>query len=277
MTDHWEMILSGAVDAHTAVLASPYIKENALLKLLNSTPCLKSLTCVTRWNAGDLRAGVSDTSVRGHIVGRGGTFLLHPTLHAKYYRFDDVVLIGSANLTNPGLGLASNSNLEILTPASPEFDSAAFEHLLLSQSRPVSNAEFAIWQSIPVVPQLSAIVPESLILTWRPQTRDPQDLWLVYLGEPPNMLPENVLQQTGDDLAVILAPLGLDRRSFSTWVSAALLASPFVQDVRLIPLDAEPRAYIQLGQNWGLSPGDARYAAETVHNWLSVFGVDFSR
>ena len=272
MTIPWDLVRSSAVEATTAVVAAPYIKENTLVRLLNSASRLASLTCVTRWSPGDLRAGVSDASVREQVIRRGGTFFLHPTLHAKYYRFDDVVLIGSANLTNPGLGLASKSNLEILTPASDDFDSLAFEQLLLDQSRLVSDAEHAMWQSIPVDVQSPVAVPESPVQTWRPETRDPRDLWLVYSGETAHALPENILQQTATDLSLISAPPGLDHHAFSVWVSAALLASPFVADVRSIPLDSEPRAYIQLGESWEMSPGDARYAAETVHNWLSFLG-----
>ena len=275
MTSPWDLVRSGAAGATTAVLAAPYIKENTLLRLLNNASRLVSLTCVTRWSPGDISAGVSDAPARELVVGKGGTFLLHPTLHAKYYRFDDMVLIGSANLTNSGLGLASNSNLEILSPPSDDFDSMAFERLLLSQSRVVSDAEYAVWQSIPVKAQSPVVVPESFILSWRPLTRDPGDLWLVYSDETGNSLPESVVQQAAQDLSAILAPEGLERGAFSMWVSSALLASPFVSDVRSIAVDAEPTAFIQLGQSWDMTPGDARYAAETVHNWLSYYSLEF--
>ncbi len=275
MSSPWDLVRYGATDAATAVLAAPYIKENTLLRLLNNASRLISLTCVTRWSPADISAGVSDAPVRELVVGRGGTFLLHPTLHAKYYRFDDVVLIGSANLTDSGLGLASHSNLEILSPPSDDLDSVAFERLLLSQSRPVSDAEYAVWQSIPLKIQAPVVNPESFILSWRPLTRDPGDLWLAYSDEAGSTLPESVVQQAAQDLSTILAPAGLDPGAFSMWVSSALLASPFVSDVRSIAVNAEPTAFIELGQSWDMTPGDARYAAETVHNWLSYYSLGF--
>ena len=269
MSPPWDLVRSGVADAATAVLAAPYIKEHTLLRVLSQASRMMSLTCVTRWSPGDLSAGVSDASVREHVIGRGGRFLLHPTLHAKYYRFDDVVLIGSANLTQSGLGLTSNPNLEILARPAGDFDRVGFERSLLRQSRVVSDAEYAVWQSIPVREEAPVVVPEPLVLTWRPETRDPEDLWLVYSEGPSAMLPESVLRQAAHDLSRVLAPPGLHQDGFRAWVSSALLASPFVSDVRGIAVDAEPTAFIELGECWSMTPGEARYAAETVHNWLS--------
>ena len=134
MISPWELIASSGDNATTVVIAAPYIKEDSLRRLLDISSTVLSLTCVTRWGPADLRAGVSDASVREVVIDRGGTFLLHPTLHAKYYRFNNTVLIGSANLTGPGLGLATKANLEILSPPSSDFDSMEFERVLLSQS-----------------------------------------------------------------------------------------------------------------------------------------------
>ena len=273
MTSPWDLVISDADGTTSAVLAAPYIKEASLRRLLDAAPRIVSLTCVTRWSPSDLAAGASDAAVRGLVVSRGGSFLLHPTLHAKYYRLDDVVLIGSANITDAGLGLAPNSNLEILSPPSDEFDSVAFERALLDQSRVVSDAEYAVWKSIPLVARPGVALPESLILTWRPVTRDPKDLWLVYAGGTKPALSESVRQQAVQDLSAVIAPPGLDRDAFSAWMSASLLASPFVSDVRSISAGAEPRAFIQLGETWNMTPGDARYAAETVRNWLSYYFV----
>ena len=214
MTSPWDLVISDADGTTSAVLAAPYIKEASLRRLLDAAPRIVSLTCVTRWSPSDLAAGASDAAVRGLVVSRGGSFLLHPTLHAKYYRLDDVVLIGSANITDAGLGLAPNSNLEILSRPSDEFDSVAFERALLDQSRVVSDAEYAVWKSIPLVARPGVALPESLILTWRPVTRDPKDLWLVYAGGTTPALSESVRQQAVQDLSAVIAPPGLDRDAF---------------------------------------------------------------
>ncbi len=274
MTSPWELVTSKAVDSTTVVIASPYIKEDSLQRLLDISSQVLSLTCVTRWSPTDLRAGVSDASAREIIVKRGGSFLLHPALHAKYYRFDDEVLIGSANLTGSGLGLVANPNLEILFPPSNAFNLLEFERILLSKSRIVTDSEYERWTSIPVKTQSPVVVPESLILAWRPMTRDPEDLWLVYSEKQEDDLPEEILKKIDYDLSAVLAPPNLDHSTFSAWISSAFLASPFVSDVLNISDDAGPKAFIQLGESWDMSPGDARYAAETVHNWKRYYSIE---
>lgn len=273
MTSPWDLVISSAEGAATVVLVAPYIKEDSLRRLLDAAPCMVSLTCVTRWSPSDLAVGVSDVTARGLVMSRGGLFLLHPTLHAKYYRFDDVVLIGSANITASGLGLVLNPNLEILSQPSDDFDAGAFERFLLDRSRDVSDVEYAVWRSISAVDHSPVAIPESPISIWRPVTRDPEDLWLVYTGTAESALSESVRRQADHDLSAVMAPASLDRHAFSAWVSGALLASPFVCDVRSISADDEPRAFIQLGEAWNMTPGDARYAAETVRNWLSYYLV----
>ena len=108
MTSPWKRIVVLALGATEAVIAAPYIKENSLRRMLDQLPHLERLTCVTRWQAGDIAAGVSDTVVRDLVRSLGGAFRLHPSLHAKYYRFDDGVLVGSANLTDAGLGVGAH-------------------------------------------------------------------------------------------------------------------------------------------------------------------------
>ena len=46
------------------------------------------------------------------------------SLHAKYYRCDGHVLIGSANLTESGMGLGASPNFEILALADRSFDAS---------------------------------------------------------------------------------------------------------------------------------------------------------
>ena len=96
-----DMLIDLCFDAQHLVIAAPYIKVDALAKVLADISPTASLICVTRWNPHDLAAGVSDTECRTLVIERGGSFRLHPSLHAKYYHIDNVILIGSANLTLP--------------------------------------------------------------------------------------------------------------------------------------------------------------------------------
>ena len=79
-------------DAQDIILAAPYIKADALTRMLTDVSPAASLICITRWNFHDLAVGASDIECRTIITERGGSFRLHPSLHAKYYRVDDLVL-----------------------------------------------------------------------------------------------------------------------------------------------------------------------------------------
>ena len=84
-------------EATDLLIVAPYIKADALTIALENLSSGASLTCVTRWNPQDISSGASDTICRTIVLQRGGTFRLHPSLHAKYYRAGNAMLVGSAN------------------------------------------------------------------------------------------------------------------------------------------------------------------------------------
>ena len=233
MTSPWNRIVALTWGVTEAVNAAPYIKEPSLRHLLEYLPHLEQLICVTRWQVGDIAAGVSDTAVRSLILSYGGAFRLHPSLHAKYYRFDNSVLVGSANLTDAGLGLAPGHNLEILTRPEDSFNSVEFEQELMAGSREIDDGEVAAWDAIPVVAPRTRVGPDSALMDWYPACRDPADLWQFYSGDP-ELLSIESQRHANADLVTLGIPENLDRPGFVNWVSAALLSSGFVADVRLI-------------------------------------------
>ena len=273
MTLPWASLAELVPEASELVLAAPYIKERTLSDLLSLTGGPTSLTCVTRWLPGDIAMGISDVLVRQLILERGGDFRLHPSLHAKYYRCDGYVLIGSANLTEPGMGLGASPNFEILALADRSFDASRFERDLLVQSRPITDAEYEIWASIRVERQKPAIHPEGAALSWRPLTRNPEDVWLVYSGNNHGVVSPPVRESAGFDLDGLMIPPELDRDGFAVWVSAVLLSSPFVCYVRSLAEGQDGEEFIRVSDDWRMAPADARYAAETARSWLAHFGL----
>lgn len=103
----------GATDE--VLLVSPFIKQSALNRLLSPVGDGCSVRVVTRWDLQEIATGATDLEVwellRGH---EHHSLELSPSLHAKYYRFDDTCVAGSANLTGRALGFREQSNLELL-------------------------------------------------------------------------------------------------------------------------------------------------------------------
>ena len=118
--------------------------------------------------------------------------------------------------------------------------------------------------------QVHRIGPDSALQAWYPATRDPADLWQFYSGHR-ELLSSETQQRADADSIVLELPEGLDPQGFVNWVSVSLLSSSFVADVRRIREEDEPQAFLLLGEYWGLEPGAARYAAETVRTWVTHF------
>lgn len=81
---------------------APYVKEAFLKKLLSEIKKEVSLVLLTRANPYDFVMGASDVSAWDYVWKHRGSVRILNSLHAKYYRFDDIVFIGSANLTSNG-------------------------------------------------------------------------------------------------------------------------------------------------------------------------------
>ncbi len=268
----WDALTDACRSADEAVIAAPYIKADALERLLALLPPDAALTCITRWTARDMLFGASDAECRTLVLDRGGAFRLHPHLHAKYYRCGQRVLVGSANLTAHGMGYAASANLEILCEPDPGFDAVSFERELIAGSHPIRDAEFEQWAAITRIPPPSGpAVKAPEPLDWRPATRDPEHVWLAYnghLGRIPSADEQRLAQTDLDQLA---PPSGLKRPAFDNWVSAQLLGSSIVDDVRRTEGMEKDEAWDRLAAEWGCDKGEANHRRETIRNWTTAF------
>ena len=268
----WDAIERLAGDAESVLIAAPYIKEDALRRMLALLPDRVTLTCVTRWHYSDVAQGVSDVACRKLIVQCGGRFLLHQRLHAKYYRFGNAVLVGSANLTASGMGYASPANAEILCAPGPRFDSTAFEQELLEYAREVSDWEFARWATIARYAESvgGTLEPEALT-EWRPLTREPLHVWLVYIGHASAVVSEDERVLAGQDLRTLSLPPNLERSGFDAAIGTALLSSAAVADVMRTDAMPDDAAWTQLATAWGTTKSEAQRCRETAWNWIATF------
>ena len=267
------------LEAEHIVLAAPYIKADALSRVVGEVSGDASLTCITRWQVEDIATGVSDLECYSIIRAIGGVFRLHPNLHAKYFHADEHILIGSANVTNTALGWATEPNVEILCSPGPDFDAVTFEAMLVEGSREIGNREFSRWQSI----QATISQDErnefskhswSHLNSWRPMTRDPADLLLAYRGLDEVIASSDELNAAKRDLDVLQLAHGLTGQDVENRISIAFLNTPFVQDV-LKSQDADVTSISRsLAERYTLSVTDARRGIEAVRNWFAFFLSD---
>ncbi len=269
----WQTILDAGVEhASEILLVAPYIKVGALQKLLQIIGAEAHIVCISRWTPEDVITGATDIEVKRTVEGIGGTFRLHPNLHAKYYRFDDGILVGSANLTQAALGYARGANLEILCPPGREFDASRFEQELVAGSRLVSDEEMSTWEALLQLPRDKPFHFGAEDSHWRPLTRDPEYVWLAYAGTPEQIIDGEQQPLANQDLNRMNVPAGLSRETFNLCVRACLLSSPFVNAVLQhngYSDDGEVRLHI--ATTWGMSERDAARAIETANFWVMAF------
>lgn len=267
-------ILEGyCAGAQRLVLVAPYIKADALTRVLARVDHGTSLLCVTRWNPHDLATGVSDSQCRSIVKEFGGSFRLHPTLHAKYYQIDDIVLIGSANLTSSAMGWSTQPNLEILCHVGSDFDAYSFQQELLKEAREVSDEEFLQWESIVKISAQShrgIISSPPMLEYWRPSTREPRHLELSYQGKEEDIASLDEQMAARRDLQTLLIPQGLSGEEVRMWALTCLLAAPFTNAViRLQDSEDVTGSARMLAQIYDLGLTAARRDMETVQNWLA--------
>lgn len=276
----WSVLMAYCQDAQSAFIVAPYMKASPLEQVLDAVANSAAITCVSRWTPPDIRSGATDLACRELALAHNGTFLIHDRLHAKYYRFDNKVLIGSSNLTHAGMNIAGSGNLEILCVAPPEFDAMHFETKLLKEAYAVSDAGFALWSRITLIPQHEQTippyhVPDSLDI-WKPTTRRPEYLWLAYQQrgwEIPLIEQREIASREVKTLSI---PEGLNEEGFNNWISLSLLNAPFAKSILAGLQESKETAWGQLSQQWKISKTEAERYRSTVQNWIAHFGVNAS-
>ena len=224
---------------NSALIVAPFMRSEALSRLLDSIPVGTETTVVTRWRPVDLLAGASDLSVYDLAASKKIPLYLRQDLHAKFFAADDLCLIGSANVTLTALGWRTPANLELLAPvARTASHIVEFEETLLSGSvRATAEQRDLLKELLGRLQRLPAIMPETddggtkglLPPSWIPRVRNPEELYSVYRGD--SDVSHTTLQAMREDLAQIRAIPGMDEDEFRAWVAATINQTPLVSRV----------------------------------------------
>lgn len=261
------------------VLCAPFIKRHVLQRLVDATAEQVTIDVFTRWRPEEVAAGVSDTSILSVMEARGGRVLLCDRLHAKYLRFDQRALIGSANLTGAALGWSSAPNLELLAEvpvAIPEI--VELEATLRDESIAATQAlADEIERIAALMPQVGtpadeAAFDEVVAVAWYPRLREPRDLFTAYSAGL-ERLSRGSQAAAVVDLAALQLPPALHEEQFEALVASRLLQSPAVQAVDRALADPQRFGAVRdlLADRLALSREDASFAWQTLMRWLLEF------
>ena len=238
---YFDSMLDASAHTHCiAVFCSPFIKLHVLKPLLDSLGDEVQISIFTRWRPLELLAGVSDIKI-WHEVNLRDNCSLHliDNLHAKYYRFDETKLQGSANLTGRGLGKSNNPNLELLLPCGNSFDWREFEERLLLEGVRVNQSIYNYYDSLCKQLSASEVVADLVCDTrglpsdWIPRTEQPSNLFLAYSkrGGARMVDFEHRKKIACEDLEMLDLPKNLELADFKRILGAQLLSSKYCQEV----------------------------------------------
>lgn len=265
------------------ILVAPFIKARTLERILISLSDSVNLSCITRWRPKEIADGVSDLEVYTVVKNYNGQLRLRHDLHAKFFRGDNRVLIGSANLTHTALGWSAESNLEILAPIIPNESTRNFEALLTETSVEVDDELYQLttaaaldWGTRKTDIVISEGLPLFDIKSWLPVSRFPSELYKVYQASSSLDIPASLYEAGMRDLRFLQPPSGLSREIFEKTIGATILTTPMINKIdRYIKTPKRfgaVRDYLKVQLN--ITHEEASEAWQTVIRWLRHFLPD---
>jgi hypothetical protein len=276
------------------VLASPFIKVGALGRILEAVVPEVTITCVTRWRPEEVAAGVTDLEVFDVLSQRAGSrILLRSDLHAKYYRADRRVLVGSANLTAVALGWREPSNFELLVSWDVgESTWSAMEVRMLEGTVPAtSSLQALVAEAAATIREV--VPPDGLEASdeayaaspglatprenWIPRLRHPDLLFAIYQAEFGTITEQGRVDGTSD-LAILSPAQGLSKAAFEKTIGATLLQLPTISAIDQFVAEAkrfgEVRAFLRERLGAPDHRVDPAEAWQTIIRWLLHFLPD---
>lgn len=258
------------------LLVAPFVKEHVARRLITAVPSGVTVGVVTRWRLDEIASGISDLDVwrvvaeRDARWGNARMYLL-PRLHAKVYRSDDRVLVGSANLTGQGLGLMS-PNLEILVEVSAaDARAQEVEDQVRAEGRLVDEGMYA--RFLKLVEALPRSVDDEVQPgPWLPRFRRPSHLvGAVFDGEYPGESRQAALS----DLHALGVPADLPSHLMHSAIALAFSETQVVQDV--LRWAVQTRRFGEL-REWvrAYRPDlkDPTGPTQTLYRWIQAFLPD---
>lgn len=267
-----------------AVLVAPFVKEEPLNTVLQGLSTGVRVCLFTRWRPEEVASGISDTGVLRRVRDEfGGRVYLVHHLHAKYYRFDDITLVGSANLTGRGLGWSDASNLELLleVEARPEFEKHLFDVACEATDRLAAlvNEAAKDYENLRIPDWLSSTSQKSdysaFTNEWLPATRYPENLLMV-CQKRDDLVTQAAYDDAVSDLDYLRLPSGLSEEDFFRICRAVLSGLPVIVEThRRIDRErrfGEMRSWVK--HRYKVDDNTASRVWQTLFRWLLFFFGD---
>ena len=218
-------------DAQKSVLlVSPFITPQLFESILREVDNDVQVTLVTRFRPDEIAKGLNSLKLFDVLRERNrGELRLSYHLHAKYYRADNSVILGSGNLTNRGLNTFPGGNHEIMIQVDRSFAGIdQFEEKILAESTVPTEENIAdlneMVECMKLIPLDRKIqpIPSFEIRSespsdWIPTCESPSSVFNVYLNDLKE-IDQKIVQDAKADLSYLSVPAGIDKDQFKKYI-----------------------------------------------------------
>lgn len=269
------------------LLVVPFVKLDALNRLLSVSQHHPRLKVIVRWRSEDILAGASDLDVYPSLKKRGIPLYLNPDIHLKLYIFESNHAFNtSGNITMKGLGYSDSPNIEVGNVVPLVDVDWVNIYRLINDSRPVDDDLYGAYQRMAAaadgtfqVPKLPQFKERLYTIQSLPATGNPNTLLQFYRHPDRSSLPPEEYRRAIHDLVTYRISPGLSADTFLSHLKAQFQATPFVIDfVSLIKGEKSLRfgavnAWIHrkcedvpLPYRWEINEN-----TRILYNWLAYF------
>lgn len=225
------------------LLMSPFIKLSALRILFKDNQNIEHITIITKWKPHDIAHGFSDISVFPFCKKRNIPLLLNSNIHLKTIIRDNMnsAWIGSANITQKGLGISEAFNYEIgaIIPKLALEDKLYFDKII--QESYIVNEEYYLRvkdqvskikvEKIPKVFKVKVSSKQSdFLLSSLPMSESLDLLTDIYLNRPEGKSQTDI-RSAIHDINLYNIDHGLNKNKFKEQLTTNFFLHPFVKEL----------------------------------------------
>ena len=233
----WSNPLLGSSERSNLILIiSPYSNAAAVSKLFEGSKFPPGLQIVTTWSSSGLLSGACDPELYPFLKEAGGRLYLHSNIHLKLYILSSSeAILSTGNLTQAGLGLSQNSNIELSTMVALDRNDWQQVDQIMQHSQPVTDQIYEVAkayidenQATPP-PQLELPPPgdDDFSYLSLPATRSPEDLWSAYFSGGTEA-GSSITAEVAHDLNLYALSQGLTRDVFFARLGPSFRDHPFI-------------------------------------------------
>ena len=270
------------------VIAAPYIKSPTLRTVMGAvSDAVDEVICITRWLPEDVACGVCDLGILEDVMSHeGGRLLVHPHLHAKYYRGGDRCLVGSANVTGRGFGWRTPGNVELMVELPAKFPGLGeWETALVGSAVGATEelrdriGEEAERQELKgrryCLPEVDGgLENQGGVADWVPECPVPERLWDVYNGGGGETMVSSARGGASRDIEALAPPRGLTKSLFEEYIAGIMRQMPFIEEIDRLArgglTDSEAHRLLEEREKVTSAPGGDR-TWRVVKDWLVYF------